>query len=235
MLKNIAIIPARSGSKGLKNKNIRLMNNKPLLAYSIEAALQSGIFDEIHVSTDSDEYAEIAKEYGAQVPFLRSENLATDNISTWDAVREVLSNYSKLNKTFETVTVLQPTSPLRTAGDILAGFDLMKKSGANSVVSVCETDHSPLWCNTLPKDNSLDRFINKELQNVPRQGLPKFYRINGALYILKIDYFNSTKDIYAQKSFALIMDKLHSVDIDDEMDFVFAEILMDRRDGSCGP
>ncbi|MHB1484516.1 MAG: acylneuraminate cytidylyltransferase family protein [Saccharofermentanales bacterium] len=230
-MKNIAIIPARSGSKGIKDKNIRLMNNKPLLAYSIEAAKESGLFDVIFVSTDSEEYAEIAKKYGAEVPFLRNEQLATDNVSTWEAVKETLLNYRVMGKTFDTLTLLQPTSPLRTAEDIRKGYEMMKKLNANTIVGVCETDHSPLWCNTLPKDNSLSNFINRQLQTVPRQGLPKYYRINGALYILKTDYFNSTNDIYAQKSFAFIMDKLHSVDIDDEMDFIFAEILV-RGDGS---
>ena len=109
-MKNIAIIPARSGSKGLPDKNIRLLGGKPLLAYTIEAAIQSGCFDTVHVSTDSEHYAEIARQYGADVPFLRSAALATDTASTWDAVREALCRYAELGKTFDTMMLMQPTS-----------------------------------------------------------------------------------------------------------------------------
>lgn len=116
-MKNIAVIPARSGSKGLKDKNIKELNGKSLLAQSIEAAQESGRFDTIHVSIDSEYYAEIAKKYGADVPFLRSAELASDTSSTWDTVRFVLEEYTKLGKEFDTITVLQPTSPLRTAED----------------------------------------------------------------------------------------------------------------------
>ena len=113
-MKSIAIIPARSGSKGLIDKNIRLLCGKPMLAYSIEAAEKSEIFDVVHVSTDSEQYAEIAKNYGADVPFLRGEELSNDTANTWDVVRYVLKKYKELGKYFDVVMVLQPTSPLRT-------------------------------------------------------------------------------------------------------------------------
>ena len=112
---SIAIILARSGSKGLKDKNIKLMNGKPLIAYSIEAAKNSGLFDVVHVSTDSQKYADIAAEYGADEPFLRSEEMSSDTADSWDAVLEVLRRYKELGKEFDMVTLLQPTSPIRTA------------------------------------------------------------------------------------------------------------------------
>ena len=117
-MKNIAIITARSGSKGLPHKNIKLLNGKPLMAWSIEAALKSGMFDTVIVSTDSEEYARIAREYGAEVPFLRSEATSGDNANSWDTVAEVLDNYRKLGREFDTFMLLQPTSPLRSAEDI---------------------------------------------------------------------------------------------------------------------
>ena len=112
-MKNIAMIPARSGSKGLKDKNIRLLNGKPLLAYSIEAAIQSKLFDEIMVSTDSSYYADIAEKYGAKVPFLRSEGNSSDSASSWDTVQEILSFYRNAGEEFDSFCLLQPTSPLR--------------------------------------------------------------------------------------------------------------------------
>lgn len=228
-MKHLAVIPARSGSKGLKDKNIRNLNGKPLLAYTIEAAKNSGIFDEIIVSTDSAEYAEIAKIWGANVPFLRSNDLSNDIASSWDVVKDVINRCKKLGSEFETVTLLQPTSPLRTSEDIIEGYKIMKKKDANLVVGVCEMDHSPLWANTLPDSHSLEEFIKPEVAKVPRQSIPKYYRINGALYIVKVDYFLQTADIYSNRSFASIMRKENSVDIDNQIDFKFAEVLLNQN------
>ena len=122
-MKNIAIIPARSGSKGLPDKNIKELNRRPLIAYSIEAALNSGCFDTVMVSTDSEKYAEISRYYGAEVPFLRSEQTSSDSASSWDTVLEVLDRYESLGKTFDTFCLLQPTSPMRTADDIKSAYN----------------------------------------------------------------------------------------------------------------
>lgn len=228
-MKNLAIIPARSGSKGLKDKNIKLLNGKPLLAYSIEAAKDSGIFDEVMVSTDSEKYAEIARSWGADVPFLRTEILSNDSASSWDVVKEVIENYRLLGMKFDTVCLLQPTSPLRTCSDIIEGYNIMKDKSANLVVAVCEMDHSPLWANLLPEDHSMSDFMKPEVVGMPRQNIPTFYRINGALYIIKTDFLLSSKDIYSNRSYALVMDKIKSVDIDDEFDFVIAEAIYTKH------
>lgn len=148
-MKNIAIITARSGSKGLKDKNIRILNGKPLMAYTIEAAIKSGMFDEIMVSTDSKEYASVAIKYGAKVPFLRTKKNSDDNASSWDVVKEVVKKYKDMGKEFNTVCMLQPTSPLRIAEDIVNGYKLFNEKKADTVIAVCETQHSPLWSNTL--------------------------------------------------------------------------------------
>lgn len=228
-MRSLAIIPARSGSKGLKDKNIKILNGKPLLAYSIEAAKESSLFDEIMVSTDSREYADIAKSWGACVPFLRSGLLANDTASSWDVVKEVIGRYKDLGIEFDTVTLLQPTSPLRTSNDIIKGYKVMKEKAANFVVGVCEMDHSPLWANTLPEDLSMENFLRPEVIKMPRQNIPTYYRINGALYILKVDYLMKSSDIYRDRSFASVMSKENSVDIDDEFDFLLAEFIFDNK------
>ena len=225
-MKNLAIIPARSGSKELKDKNIKLLNGKPLMAYTIEAAIKSKMFDEVMVSTDSEKYAEIAKQYGAKVPFMRNSKLSNDTASSWDVVRNVLDKYKEAGKEFDTVALLQPTSPLRTAEDIVKGYKILKDKSANSVIGVCEVGHSPLCMNTLPEDNVMVNFINPKVAGLPRQKLDKYYRINGALYIIRTDTINKIDNLYNDKCYALIMDKNKSIDIDDDFDFVFAETIL---------
>ncbi len=228
-MKKIAIIPARSGSKGLKNKNIKLLNDKPLIAYTIEAAIKAEIFDEIMVSTDSSEYAEIAKKYGANVPYLRTEELSNDSASSWDVVKNVLNYYKTQGQEFEVVTLLQPTSPLRTSEDIVNGFETFKSNKANLVVGVCEMDHSPLWANTLPIDKSMEQFLKADVANSRRQNLETHYRINGALYIVKVEHLMLCDNIYVEKSYAYIMDKSKSIDIDTEFDFKLAEFIVKEK------
>jgi CMP-N,N'-diacetyllegionaminic acid synthase len=223
---NLAIIPARSGSKGLKDKNIKLLDGKPLTAYTIKAALDSGMFSEVMVSTDSEMYADVARKYGAKVPFLRSVRHSSDTASSWDVVKEVLLKYQSKGMNFDTVTLLQPTSPLRTAQDIRNAFIVMQNQHANAVVSVCEVDHSPLWCNTLPKSDSMDHFLPKDLIMKGRQKLDTYYRINGAIYLVNVSYLLSSQTIYDYGCFAYKMDKKHSIDIDDLLDFQIAEVLI---------
>lgn len=223
-MKNIAIIPARSGSKGLKNKNIKLFNGKPLMWYSIDVALQSGCFDEVMVSTDSERYADIAKACGAEVPFLRTKDASTDNASSWAVVKEVIEQYKKLGHLYDTVMLLQPTSPMRQPNDIIKAYEIMNEKKARSVISVCEVEHSPLWCNTLPMDNNLSGFIDlKALSR--RQDLPCYYRINGAIYLTKVDD-NIGENLYDSNGFAYIMPKERSIDIDSDLDFRIAEEIV---------
>ena len=222
--KIVAIIPARSGSKGLKDKNIKILNGKPLIAYTIEAAKESCVFDRIIVSTDSEKYAEIAIQYGAEVPFLRSSDNSKDNSTSWAVVKEVLAN---LDEKYDIVALLQPTSPLRTSEDIKNAAELFFNKNAETLFSVCETTHSMFWCSTLNEDLSAKDFIKKEYQ-IPRQKLPKTYTLNGAIYLVKTDLIDNL-NLYGDKGFAYIMDKSHSVDIDDEIDFSIAELILKSR------
>ncbi|TYZ24517.1 acylneuraminate cytidylyltransferase family protein [Selenomonas ruminis] len=226
-MKNIAIIPARSGSKGLKDKNIKLMDGKPMLAYSIDAAKASGLFDEVMVSTDSQKYADIAVEYGASVPFLRSAENSSDNASSWDTVLEVIRRYRDIDRRFDTVCLLQPTSPLRTGEDIVGAYKVFQEKNVNAVTSVCEVDHSPLWTMTLDEDGMLTDFRYRHT-DVPRQNLEIYYRINGAIYIRQLVYGDAGVKLEDDREIAFIMDKIRSIDIDDKYDFALSEYLMKR-------
>lgn len=227
-MSRIAIIPARSGSKGLKDKNILPLNGKPLMAYTIECAIDSGVFDEVFVSTDSREYADIAKKYGADASFLRSERNSTDTAGSWDVVREVIEKFAGQGMMYEEVMLLQATSPLRNKEDILNSIKVMQQKNANAVISLTQTDHSPIWCNTLPDDGNMDNFDNSEYENMPRQRLPIYYRYNGAIYLVKTAELNKNK-MFKSGCYAYVMPRERSVDIDTEFDFKVAELYMKER------
>lgn len=230
-MNSLAIIPARCGSKGIKDKNIKELCGKPLIAYTIEAALDSGCFDEVMVSTDSGYYAEIARKCGAKVPFLRSKEMASDTASSWDMVQEVLDGYVSKGHSFNSFCLLQPTSPLRSASDIAEAYRLFHEKSAFAVVSVCEAEHSPLWCGHLPESGELSDFIHPE-NMIQRQAGSKFYRLNGAIYIVNVERFRSDHYLYQKGSFAFIMTPEHSVDIDTNLDFLFAQTILSMSQGN---
>ena len=225
-MKNIAIITARSGSKGVPDKNIKPINGMPLMAYSIRAAQKADLFDQVMVSTDSEQYRHIAVAYGASVPFLRSREQSSDTADSWATVEEVLKEYASRGEKFDTVCLLQPTSPLRTAEDIIAAYALMIEKQADAVSSVCEAEHSPLWCMTLEEDCSLEEFRKNQKQTGPTQKMKKYYRLNGAVYIRKICYVGSDVHVIHNNEYAMIMDVRRSVDIDTPHDFKMAEFLL---------
>ena len=226
--KLLAIIPARAGSKGVPGKNIRELMGKPLMVYSIEAALQSNVFDEVMVSTEDVKYKEIAERYGANVPFLRSDKNASDQASTDDVIVEVLEKYKTLGREFDAFCILQPTSPLRTAEDIRNAFEIFNQKASIAVISVCEVEHPISWCGALGENGSLNGFIKRGGSH-QRQGEEIGYRINGAIYFVSVHAFHKDKFLYRDGSYAYIMPKERSVDIDTEMDFKFAEFLMQQN------
>lgn len=225
-MKRIAIIPARSGSKGLKDKNIKELNGKPLIAYSIEAAIESKMFDKIFVSTDSPKYADIAIQYGADASFLRSEENSSDTAGSWDVIREVISRFKEIGEVYDEVMLLQATSPLRTAYDIVKSIELLHEKKGNAVVSLTECDHSPIWCNTLPEDKSMDKFDREEYKDLPRQMLPTFYRYNGAIYLVTAKELQNKEHMLEKGCYAYIMPQSRSIDIDTALDFMIAETIM---------
>ena len=225
----IAIIPARSGSKGLKDKNIKELNGKPMMAYTIEAANSCGIFDCVHVSTDSEKYADIARKYGADVPFLRSQEMSSDTADSWDAVLEVLNRYKVLEKEFDMVTLLQPTSPIRTGEDIKNAFNIFIAKDANAVISVCESDHPIEWYRPLLNDNDMSAFATSEEKSGRRQDADTYYRMNGSIYMLNTTYLKENpRNIIRNKVYAYIMDKYSSIDIDTQFDFDIAEAVIKK-------
>ncbi len=222
---NIAIIPARSGSKGLPDKNITGLAGKPLMYYTIKAALDSGYFEEIMVSTDSEKYAGIARKCGAHVPFLRSEKMSGDTASSWDTVREVLLNYETDGKKFEYVALLQPTSPLRDADDIKNVFKRMYETGANNAVSVTETDHPVQWCFRLSGSGWMDEMAASPYNYMRRQELEKHYRENGAVYLVDAKkIMNTDYNFYADRCMGYVMPREKSIDIDTKIDLLIAEM-----------
>lgn len=222
---NIAVITARSGSKGLKDKNIRKLCGKPLLAYSIECALRSGCFEKVFVSTDSPEYAQIAMKFGADASFLRSKAASDDTAGSWDVVREVIEQFEERGEFFDRIMLLQPTSPLRNASDIRSSFALMDEKDANAVVAVCEMEHTPLWSNTLGDDLCMDNFRRENYCEMRRQDLPIYYRLNGAIFLVKREVLGK-QNMLRHKCYAHIMPTERSIDIDTEFDLKIAECYM---------
>ena len=223
--KILGIIPARSGSKGLKDKNIKELNNKHLIGYTIEAAKRSGIFEKIIVSTDSKIYAKIAKGYGADIPFIRCAELSGDNVSTVDVILDCILKLEEIGEVYDYFILLQPTSPLRNEDDIVQAMELLLSKKAKAVVSVCEVEHSSNLNIILDETKSMSGFM-KDLKIVRRQDFKKEYRLNGAIYIANIEYYKKHKTFYEEDSFAYVMSKERSIDIDNLMDFNIAELYL---------
>lgn len=221
---------ARGGSRGVPGKNIKLINGKPLIYYTIEAVQNCEYFDRVILSTDSLEIANIANSYGVETPFIRPARLAGDKSKASDAIEHALKWIEENDKKYDLVQYIFPTAPFRTAEDIYNGFDVFRKNDADMVLSVCETEHPMFWENTLPENNSMKNFVMKKYRNKNRQLLPNSYRLNGCIFLAKWDVFYYKKDWFEQNTFAYIMPRERSIDIDTPYDFQLAEILMKERD-----
>ncbi|MGJ0359088.1 cytidylyltransferase domain-containing protein [Aliarcobacter cryaerophilus] len=219
----LAIIPARGGSKRLPRKNILDLCGKPLISWSIEAALKSKYVSKVVVSSDDEEILNISSNFGADI-IKRPYELANDTATTFDAIKHTINNLEK----YDYIVLLQPTSPLRNEKHIDEAIELLEEKQADAIVSVCEMDHSPLWSNTLPKDGNMRGFLREEILNKRSQDLEKYYRLNGAIYICKTDKLLENKSFFLKDNiFAYIMDRKSSIDIDEEIDFLFAERVIE--------
>lgn len=229
----LAIIPARGGSKGLPGKNIMKLCGKPLIAWSIETAKFCSGIDRVLVSTDDKEIIEISKKCGAEVPFKRPAKLANDNASTINVVFHTI-DWFKEHQNFRPgyILLLQPTSPLRSVEDIKSAMQMLSDKNVRAVVSVCETDHHPWWSNALPEDRNMKNFIRPEILNRPRQALPIFYRLNGAIYLAETDYLYEHNGFLGSDTFAYEMPKGRSIDIDSIFDFKLASLLFNKKTGN---
>lgn len=225
-----ALIPARGGSKRLPRKNVKLLGGRPLIAWSIQAAHASKYIDDVIVSTDDIEIKTVAKSYGAQVPFMRPESLSNDHASSFDVIKHAITTLG-LGQDKHLIVLLQPTSPLRTANEIDQALELFLSKNANGVVSISETDHSPLWSNQLPNSLSMAKFIRSEVKGKRSQDLPTFYRLNGSIYIYKADELLKQNHIfYDENVYGYITSNHTSIDIDTEFDFKFAEMLLAQNE-----
>lgn len=221
-MKKIAIILARSGSKGLKDKNIRMLNGKHMIGWTIEAALNCKKFDRIIVSTDSAEYKKISESYGAEV-LMREKYLASDHSTSFDVIEHLLEK--DIKEPYDYFVLLQPTSPLRNAQNICEACRLFEDNfnEYDFLVSVTEANHTPELVKHI-KDKSMKEF-NADFANYRRQN-DKYYSPNGGIFIGKPTAYLSQKHFFGERSLAFKMDKLHSVDIDDWIDFKTAEVIM---------
>lgn len=223
----IAIIPARKGSKGIKDKNIKLLKGKPLIAYSIEAGLNSKYIDKVIVSTDGEKIANIAKMYGAEVPFLRPKNLSTDTAKTIDAVIYCIDELKKCGEIYDYIVLLQPTQPLRQSWHIDEAIELIFEKNEEGLVSVSEVRDNPILIRSID-ENGYTKSLLKECSTRRRQDFDIYYRVNGAIYINKInENFNNSTSLNDNK-LAYIMDSSYDVDIDELNDFKIAELFIDN-------
>jgi len=227
----LAIIAARGGSKRLPKKNILNLAGKPLISWTIEAGIGSKYIDEVMVTTDSKEIYHISKEYGANVPFLRPKELATDLASRQNVIKHTLNFYKKtLKKHYDYIIYLQPTSPLRMSKDIDDAIEYMFNKNADAIVSVCELEYPYSWSGGLPKSKNMSSFLANASIHSRSQDLAIGYRLNGAIYICDTNLFLKEGCLFLKKNiFAFEMKKNISVDIDIESDFLYAEFLMERR------
>lgn len=223
--KVLAVIPARGGSKRLPRKNVLPLNGKPLIGWSIEAAQSSQYIDQILVSTEDQEIASVSSQFGASVPELRPKHLASDTAKTECVLVYTLE---KFGNEADILLLLQPTSPLRNGRHIDEALELFVKKQALSVVSVTPCEHSPLWANTLPKDNSMGSFMPLEGLN-RSQDLGFFYRLNGAIYVFDTDDLLEKRMIsYGSQTYAYKMENRYSIDIDELLDFEITEFLLNK-------
>ena len=222
----LGLIPAREGSKGLPGKNIAPLAGKPLIAWTIEAAIEARAIDDVVVSTDSRQIADAALAAGASVPFVRPAALAADDAPMLDVVLHALDELARAGREYEAVALLQPTSPLRRAAHIDEAAALKSARECEGVVSVVEPEHSPLWSNTLPADRTMGSFLRPELAGTRRQDLPTYYRLNGAIYLLDASTLRARRAFIGEFTVAYVMPREASVDVDDALDLAFAEFLM---------
>lgn len=221
----VAIIPARGGSKGLPRKNIYPLAGKPLIAYSVEAGMEARMVTATVVSSEDHEILGVAKTYGAEI-VLRPDALASDTASCESVVTDALQQLAHRGERFDLLVLLQPTSPLRTAHDIDAALDQFIASGATSLISVYEPEHTPYKAFQRNNDGFLEGLVDNRTPFMRRQDLPATYMPNGAIYITKVELFLSTGTLFSKKTVPYIMSEEKSVDVDRQEDVARIEQLL---------
>ena len=220
---NLAIIPARGGSKRIPRKNIKPFLGKPIIAYSIEAAIQSNLFDEIMVSTDDEEIAEIAKQYGAKVPFLRSPENANDFATLADVLIEVVDHYKNIGKTFKNICCVLPTAPLTSNSRIKEAFTKLIDEKLESVFPVAEFSYPILRALEFDDNNKL-KMIWPEHLKTRSQDLKPAYHDSGSFYWVKTNALLEQKTLFCKNGSAIVLPGTEVQDIDNETDWKLAEL-----------
>jgi CMP-N,N'-diacetyllegionaminic acid synthase len=229
----IAIIPARGGSKGLPGKNIRLLNNIPLICYTVKAALRANKISRVIVSTDDDEIASIAKESGAEIPCMRPSHLAEDNSMVMDAYLYTVDWIKKdENLKIDAFVALLPSAPLRTAADIDSAVDIFNIKKADSVISVTESEIPVEWYRKINENGVLESYYPKRNAIKNRQEFSDSYVPNGAIYVFNVERLREEREYYMKETYPYIMPRERSVDIDELLDFEWAEFLLQQSNKS---
>lgn len=227
----IALIPARRGSKGVPRKNTRVIGGRPLVEWTIEAALHSHTVSAVVVTSDDPEILEIAQRMGVDLTIDRPVELASDDALMIDVIDHALSCVEPAVSEDDVVVLLQPTSPLRMSTHIDEAVRVMFSREADAVVGICEVEHSPLLMNELPEDLSMKGFLRPEVIRANRQALPVHYRVNGAVYVGGVAYVLENRGFIGDATMAYVMPQRSSVDIDSEYDMEIASCLL----GVSGP
>jgi len=226
----LCVIPARAGSKGLPGKNIKKLLDKPLIAYSIEHAKGSKYIDRVIVSTESKKIADISEEFGAEVPFMRPEELSSDDSSMIDVLLHAMNWLEEREGyPFDILALLHVTTPLRSVEDIDNSIELLVEEGADNVFSVTEAHRNPYF-NMVEVDKNGYVTLVKEGNFVTRQSAPKVFDMNSSIYVWWKDVLKKQKSIFLKNSKIYIMPKERSLDIDTELDFKLAELILKNKE-----
>ncbi|ESP95108.1 cytidylyltransferase domain-containing protein [Pseudoalteromonas luteoviolacea] len=229
MLKILAIVPARAGSKRLPKKNVRKLNGTPLVGYTLNAATASKYISHTIATSDCPEVLAIAKEYPNTTALLRPDELASDTATSIDVVKHAIDYAQEQGIEFDTICLLQPTSPLRDSEDIDNAIELFIAKNAKGVVSMTECSHSPLWATPLETEGQFKQFLST-LTGTRSQDLPKYYQLNGAIYLVdRVIFKQEGKLLFEHEFYPFIMSSENSVDIDTEIDFLTAELIVKNR------
>ncbi len=221
-MKTLAMITARGGSKRIPKKNIKEFNGKPIIAYSIEAALKSGAFDEVMVSTDSEEIADVARKYGAKVPFLRSEKTSNDYATTTDVIEEVSDEYRKRGEDYDIITCIYPTAPFITAERLKTAVETLKASDADGLIPVVRFSYPPQRAMEIQEGSLV--FRQPEFLSARSQDLVPHYHDAGQFYVTRTESFLKNKNLMLGKILPLELSELEVQDIDNEVDWKLAEL-----------
>lgn len=227
----LCTICARGGSKGVKNKNIKELGGKPLIAYTIEQAKASKLFEHIVISTDSDVIANVAKAYGAEVFFKRSDEMASDTAGKLDVIRDAfMRSEAYYQKQYDYLVDLDATAPLRSVEDIINSFEQFKKDNNDNLITAMPSRRSPYF-NLVEVENDGKVKLSKKLDSaiLRRQDAPKSYDMNASIYIWKREVILEEKTLFLEKTGLYVMPEERSIDIDTELDFEFVEFLMRKK------